>query len=103
MEAYLAVDHLGVSFDKGGRTSEVLRDVRLEIGKGEIVAVIGHSGCGKSTLLNVIAGLVPASKGGVVLEGREVALPGPERAVVFQNHSLLPWLSVYENVKIAVD
>ena len=81
----------------------MLRDVRLEIKKGEIIAVIGHSGCGKSTLLNVIAGLVPASKGGVVLEGREVALPGPERAVVFQNHSLLPWLTVYENVQLAVD
>ncbi|HEX8375774.1 MAG TPA: ABC transporter ATP-binding protein [Geminicoccaceae bacterium] len=103
MEAYLAVDHLAVTFDKGGRASEVLRDVRLGIDKGSFTAVIGHSGCGKSTLLNVVAGLVPARKGGVLLQGREVTEPGPERAVVFQNHSLLPWLSVYENVRIAVD
>lgn len=103
MTKHLSVDRLGVTFGSGGKASEVLRDVRLEIGKGEFVAVIGHSGCGKSTLLNVVAGLIPATVGGVLLNGREVADPGPDRAVVFQNHSLLPWLTVYDNVKLAVD
>ncbi|MBX9748451.1 MAG: ABC transporter ATP-binding protein, partial [Roseococcus sp.] len=77
--------------------------IDLKIEKGQYVAVIGHSGCGKSTLLNVVAGLLPATLGGVLLEGAEVTEPGPDRAVVFQNHSLLPWLTVYENVKLAVD
>src|SRR4029077_2736126 len=81
----------------------VLREITLTIHKGEYVSIIGHSGCGKSTLLNVVAGLTPATRGGVILEGREVDEPGPDRAVVFQNHSLLPWLTVYENVKLAVD
>jgi len=67
------------------------------------VSLIGHSGCGKSTVLNIVAGLHKATEGGVVLEGKEVDEPGPERAVVFQNHSLLPWLTVYENVRLAVD
>jgi nitrate/nitrite transport system ATP-binding protein len=67
------------------------------------VSIIGHSGCGKSTLLNLIAGLTPVSTGVVLLEDHEVNAPGPERAVVFQNHSLLPWLTVYGNVKLAVD
>lgn len=79
-----------------------LKDVDLKIKKGEFVSLIGHSGCGKSTVLNVVAGLYRASKGGVVLNGKEVNEPGPERAVVFQNHSLLPWLTAYENVELAV-
>jgi nitrate/nitrite transport system ATP-binding protein len=66
------------------------------------VSLIGHSGCGKSTVLNIVAGLLRASRGGVILNGREVNTPGPERAVVFQNHSLLPWLTAYENVELAV-
>jgi nitrate/nitrite transport system ATP-binding protein len=103
MTTYLSVDRLDVTFARGGQTSHVLSDLRLDIAKGEFVSVIGHSGCGKSTLLNVIAGLVPAAKGGVLLEGREVGEPGPDRAVVFQNNLLLPWLSVYENVRLAVD
>src|SRR5262249_16641818 len=73
------------------------------IEKGEYVSIIGHSGCGKSTLLNIVAGLTSATRGGVILENREVNEPGPDRAVVFQNHSLLPWLTVYENVRLAVD
>jgi nitrate/nitrite transport system ATP-binding protein len=81
----------------------VLNGIDLRMKRGEYVAVIGHSGCGKSTLLNVVAGLLPATTGGVVLEGTEVDEPGPDRAVVFQNHSLLPWLTVYENVRLAVD
>jgi nitrate/nitrite transport system ATP-binding protein len=73
------------------------------VARGEVVALIGHSGCGKSTLLNVIAGLHRASRGGVTLEGREVTEPGPDRAMVFQTHALLPWLSAYDNVRLAVD
>jgi len=101
--AYLEIDHVGITVRRGASETEVLRDVSLRIEKGEYVSIIGHSGCGKSTLLNIVAGLLSASTGGVVLEGREVDAPGPERAVVFQNHSLLPWLTVYENVRLAVD
>ncbi|UVC06511.1 ABC transporter ATP-binding protein [Rhizobium sp. TH2] len=102
MQAYLKLDHIAKHFDRGGTRSDVLRDINLTIEKGEFVSIIGHSGCGKSTLLNLIAGLTPVSTGAVLLENREVNAPGPERAVVFQNHSLLPWLTVYENVNIAV-
>ena len=103
MTAYLQIDHLDKNFSRGAQQTEVLRDITLTIRKGEYVSIIGHSGCGKSTLLNVVAGLTPATRGGVILEGREVDEPGPDRAVVFQNHSLLPWLTVYENVRLAVD
>jgi nitrate/nitrite transport system ATP-binding protein len=75
----------------------------LAVRKGEFVSIIGHSGCGKSTLLNIVAGLTPATSGNVFVDHREVVEPGPDRAVVFQNHSLLPWLSVYQNVRLAVD
>jgi nitrate/nitrite transport system ATP-binding protein len=98
---YLEISQLSVAFPKA--PVPVLREIDLQIARGEYVAVIGHSGCGKSTLLNVIAGLLPATAGGVVLDGREIDGPGPDRAVVFQNHSLLPWLTCYENVKLAVD
>ena len=103
MTGYLKLDHLDKSFSRGGQTTEVLKDINLVIDQGEFVSIIGHSGCGKSTLLNLIAGLTQVSFGAVLLENREVSAPGPERAVVFQNHSLLPWLTVYENVKLAVD
>ena len=103
MSAYLKLDHIDKSFTRGAQTTEVLRDVNLVIENGEYVSIIGHSGCGKSTLLNLIAGLSTVTKGGVLLEYREVNSPGPERAVVFQNHSLLPWLTVYENVALAVN
>ncbi|AGB74321.1 MULTISPECIES: ABC transporter ATP-binding protein [Rhizobium] len=102
MNAYLKLDHIDKHFDRAGVRTEVLTDINLTIEKGEFVSIIGHSGCGKSTLLNLIAGLTPVSKGAVLLENREVNAPGPERAVVFQNHSLLPWLTVYENVHLAV-
>ncbi len=100
--SYLKIDRVFKSFTKGPRTTEVLADIRLTIDKGEFVSIIGHSGCGKSTLLNLIAGLTEVTTGVIKLEGREVSKPGPERAVVFQNHSLLPWLSVYDNVRLAV-
>ena len=102
MSAYLKLDHIDKYFDRGGQRAEVLKGIELVIDKGEFVSIIGHSGCGKSSLLNLIAGLTPVSAGAVLLENREVNAPGPDRAVVFQNHSLLPWLSVYENVNLAV-
>ncbi len=103
MNAYLKLDQIDKYFDKGGVRAEVLKGINLTIDKGEFVSVIGHSGCGKSTMLNLIAGLTKVSSGVVLLENREVNQPGPERAVVFQNHSLLPWLSVYENVNLGVE
>ena len=99
----LRIDHVDKSFRRGGTTTEVLKDVSLTIEKGEYVSIIGHSGCGKSTLLNLVAGLIQVSAGGILLEDREVNAPGPDRAVVFQNHSLLPWLTAYDNVRLAVD
>ena len=77
-------------------------NVDLEIKKNEIISIIGHSGCGKSTLLNMISGLDAQTEGAIILENKEVKGPGPDRAVVFQNHSLLPWLTVYENIEMAV-
>ena len=102
-KAYLSIEGVGVTFAKGAARSEVLTGVDLKVEKGEFVSIIGHSGCGKSTLLNVVAGLVPITTGAVILDKQEVNAPGPDRAVVFQNHSLLPWLSVRENVSLAVD
>src|SRR5215468_503167 len=103
MTPYLLIDHVGKKFMRGSNETEVLRDVTLGVNQGEYVSIIGHSGCGKTTLLNIVAGLTPVSTGGVILENHEVNEPGPDRAVVFQNHSLLPWLTVYGNVKLAVD
>ena len=103
MQAYLKLDHIDKSFTRGNATTEVLKEINLTINKGEYVSIIGHSGCGKSTLLNIVAGLTGCTTGCVLLENREVNSPGPDRAVVFQNHSLLPWLTVYENVKLGVD
>jgi len=80
-----------------------LRDIQLNIAKGEFVALIGHSGCGKSTLLNLIAGLTLPTQGVLLCANREIAGPGPERAVVFQNHSLLPWLTCFENIYLGVE
>jgi nitrate/nitrite transport system ATP-binding protein len=102
-KAYLSIEGVGVTFQKGSSRSEVLRDINLQVDQGEFVSIIGHSGCGKSTLLNVVAGLIPVTTGAVILDRESVEAPGPERAVVFQNHSLLPWLSVQENVRLAVD
>jgi nitrate/nitrite transport system ATP-binding protein len=99
---HLELSQLGISFPTPKGPFVALQNVNLEIGKGEFISLIGHSGCGKSTVLNLVAGLLQASSGGVILNQKEVNAPGPERAVVFQNHSLLPWLSVYQNVELAV-
>lgn len=102
MSVLLDISHIDMVFPTPKGPFTALKDVDLKISKGEFVSLIGHSGCGKSTVLNVVAGLYQASRGGVILNGKEVSEPGPERAVVFQNHSLLPWLTAYENVELAV-
>ncbi len=102
MSVILEISNIDMVFDTPQGPFTALKDVDLKIKKGEFVSLIGHSGCGKSTVLNVVAGLYRATKGGVILNGKEVTEPGPERAVVFQNHSLLPWLTAYENVELAV-
>jgi nitrate/nitrite transport system ATP-binding protein len=102
MIEHLNIDHVSMEFPTPSGPFVALNDVDLVIEKGEFVSLIGHSGCGKSTVLNVVAGLYQATTGGVVLDGTEVDEPGPDRAVVFQNHSLLPWLTAYENVELAV-
>ena len=102
-KTYLKFEQIGMSFRRGQMETEVLRDIDLSIAQGEFVSMIGHSGCGKSTLLNILGGLLKSTTGEVFLEGKVVDEPGPDRAIVFQNHSLLPWLTVYGNVAIAVD
>lgn len=102
MKALLELSNVGMKFDTPKGTFEALKDVNLKIESGEFVSLIGHSGCGKSTVLNIVAGLLQATDGGVILDKHEVTEPGPERAVVFQNHSLLPWLTAFENVELAV-
>ncbi|EXJ10983.1 MULTISPECIES: ABC transporter ATP-binding protein [Nitrincola] len=100
---YLSIEGVNKFFGQGAKQSCVLKNVNLNIKKGEYISIIGHSGCGKSTVLNIVAGLLPATDGVVILDGKEVNSPGPDRSVVFQNHSLLPWLTVYENVALAVN
>ncbi|MFB1068032.1 ABC transporter ATP-binding protein [Vibrio diabolicus] len=101
-KALLDLTRLGMRFPTPDGEFTALKNVDLQINKGEFVSLIGHSGCGKSTVLNLVAGLHMPTDGGVIVDGREVAGPGPDRAVVFQNHSLLPWLTVYQNVELAV-
>jgi nitrate/nitrite transport system ATP-binding protein len=104
MAAFLTVDDVSQVFplQNGGRYV-ALKDIDLEIREGEFVALIGHSGCGKSTLLNLMAGLTQASSGGILIDGRQVTEPGPDRMVVFQNYSLLPWQTARQNVALAVN
>ncbi len=102
-ERYVHIEDVGMQFTTKKGTFEALKNINLSITQGEFVSIIGHSGCGKSTVLNLIAGLLQPTTGNLFCAGREIAAPGPERAVVFQNHSLLPWLSCYENVYLAVE
>ena len=101
-KTHLELTQVSISFPTEKGPFVALQNVNLHIKKGEFVSLIGHSGCGKSTVLNIVAGLHQATAGGVILNHKEVTEPGPERAVVFQNHSLLPWLTVYQNVELAV-
>ena len=103
MKTILSIEKVGQTFDTKKGKFVALRDINLTISEGEVVSLIGHSGCGKSTLLNLIAGLTLPSSGFLLCNNREIAGPGPDRAVVFQNHSLLPWMTCFENVYLAVE
>jgi nitrate/nitrite transport system ATP-binding protein len=103
MNEYLQIENVGMVFETRKGPFTALRDISLEIREGEFVSLIGHSGCGKSTLLNLVTGLLAPTGGAMILAGREISGPGPDRGVVFQNHSLLPWLTCFDNVYLAVE
>ena len=100
---FIEIQGVAQTFKTAKGLFPALRDIHLTIAKGEFVALIGHSGCGKSTLLNLIAGLTVPTSGVLICANKEITGPGPERAVVFQNHSLLPWLTCFDNVYLAVE
>ena len=99
----IQIENAYMSFTRNDVEIAILRDVSLSVKPGEFTALIGHSGCGKSTVLNLVAGLLKPTAGVLLCQGREIVGPGPDRAVVFQNHSLLPWLTALENVYLAVE
>jgi nitrate/nitrite transport system ATP-binding protein len=103
MSHFIEVQNAEMVFSTKKGRFHALREINLGIDKGEFVALIGHSGCGKSTLLNLIAGLTLPTSGALICDNKEITAPGPERAVVFQNHSLLPWLTCFQNVYLAVE
>ena len=103
MDRYLRIDNVGMRFETKKGDFVALENIDLSVQRGEFVSLIGHSGCGKSTLLNLVAGLLCPTEGGILLAEREIAGPGPDRGVVFQNHSLLPWLTCFDNVYLAVE
>ena len=100
---FLEISQVGIDFPTNNGPFCALKGVDFTIAKGQFASIIGHSGCGKSTVLNIVAGLYKATYGGVILDGKEVNEPGPDRALVFQSHALMPWLSVYDNVALGVD
>ncbi|KPH80987.1 ABC transporter ATP-binding protein [Bosea vaviloviae] len=100
--AFLTLQDISMRFGSRERGFLALDRVSLSVAEGEFVTLIGHSGCGKSTLLNLIAGLMVPSAGRIMCDGRVIDRPGPDRGVVFQNHSLLPWMTCYENVLLGV-
>ncbi len=102
-ETSIEVNNVTVSFKTPKGTYTAVKDINLTVQKGEIISLIGHSGCGKSTLMGTISGMVKATTGEVFANGQKVTAPGPDRGIVFQNYSLLPWLSVYKNILVAVD
>src|SRR5687768_4645448 len=102
-EPNIVVDNVSVSFKTAKGSFTAVKDISLTVRKGEIVTLIGHSGCGKSTLMGTISGMVKPSKGTVMANDKIVTKPGPDRGIVFQNYSLLPWLNVYKNIFTAVD
>lgn len=103
MEKYVQIENVNMVFDTKKGPFVALQDVNLNVTQGEFITLIGHSGCGKSTLLNLVAGLLKTDDGVLLCAEREIAGPGPERGVVFQNHSLLPWLTCFDNVYLAVE
>ncbi len=100
---FIKVEHVEMVFDSTRGRFHALSDIDLSVSRGEFVTLIGHSGCGKSTLLNLLAGLLQPTAGVMLCDRREIHAPGPDRAVVFQNHSLLPWMTCLENVHLAVE
>ena len=102
-DRYVLIENVDMTFATKKGDFKALNNINLNIREGEFISIIGHSGCGKSTVLNLIAGLLTPTQGHLFCADREIAGPGPERAVVFQNHSLLPWLSCYENIYLAVE
>src|SRR5215213_4260769 len=102
-EPNIVVDNVSVSFKTAKGSFTAVKDISLSVKKGEIISLIGHSGCGKSTLMGTISGMVKPSKGKVLANDKLVTKPGPDRGIVFQNYSLLPWLNVYKNIFVAVD
>jgi nitrate ABC transporter ATP-binding subunit len=103
MPAFVELSQLGKTYPTPSGPAEIVRDFTLDVAEGEFVCIIGHSGCGKSTVLSIVMGLIPATTGGVVIGGREVDGPGTDRGVVFQSATLLPWMSVLANVRLALD
>ena len=103
MQSYVQIENAGMVFNTKKGKFTALTGIDLNVNQGEFIALIGHSGCGKSTLLNLVAGLLDATDGVLLLANKEIKGPGPERGVVFQNHSLLPWLTAFENVYLAVE
>jgi len=101
--AFIEVQNVEMRFNTRKGSFHALQQIELQVQRGEFITLIGHSGCGKSTLLNLIAGLLRPTSGVLLCDNREIAAPGPERAVVFQNHSLLPWLTCFDNVYLAVE
>src|SRR5437667_9819868 len=101
--AFLELKNVSKGYGANGSRSEVLRDINLSIEKGEFVAIVGFSGAGKTTLINLITGLLKPDSGTAMLNDLEITGPGPDRGIVVQNYSLLPWLSVFENILLAVD
>lgn len=102
-EKFVSIENVGMEFNGKHGRFVALKNINLGVQKGEFVSIIGHSGCGKSTVLNLIAGLYAPTTGVLLCNNREIAGPGPDRGVVFQNHSLLPWMTCFENVYLAVE
>ena len=102
MPTFLELSDVSIGFGPPNNRSEVLSQVNLKVEENEFVAIIGFSGSGKSTLISLLAGLQKPDKGGVLMKGREVTEPGPDRGIMFQNYSLLPWLTVFGNIELAV-
>jgi nitrate/nitrite transport system ATP-binding protein len=101
--SFLVLDKINKGYGEGTTRSQVLTDVSLTVNEGEFVAVVGYSGAGKTTLLSMVAGLLAPDSGTVTMEGKPITGPGSDRGVIFQNYSLLPWLTAYENIHLAVD